>query len=315
MEPKVSICIPAYKQIKFLRKNLTSIASQTFDNYEIILADDSPDNAVELLLKEFHFGDKIKYFRNSPALGSPENWNFAIKKACGEYIKIMHHDDFFTSNNSLKKYIDLLDANPHADFAFSATEILLLESETKKAHFCKQKDLAAIIRFPEKLVVKNVIGAPSATIFRRRNTVFFDSKLKWLVDIDWYIAFIKSNNKIIYSNEKLICTIHGAVGQITQSVQQDKNVQIKEHIHMLEKYRGMADNEELFVLFQLLFHKYEIKTLEDIRKIVDFDADLDGYFQKVCIEKDKNIFIKKAKYWFKRYSLNDYISLIRKKIK
>ena len=71
MNPKVSICIPAYKQLAILRKVLDSILIQSFENYEVIISDDSPDYGVELLIGEFDFKGRLKYSRNQTALGSP----------------------------------------------------------------------------------------------------------------------------------------------------------------------------------------------------------------------------------------------------
>src|SRR3989344_6387452 len=98
---KVSICIPTYKQVDYLRKTLNSVLVQDFHDYELIITDDSSDDSVKNLLKEFDFKGKLKYYHNKIALGSPANWNYSLKQATGEYIKILHHDDFFTADNSL----------------------------------------------------------------------------------------------------------------------------------------------------------------------------------------------------------------------
>ncbi len=52
MSVKVSICIPAYKQVSFLRKCLESVLMQDFTDYELIITDDSPDDSVKQLVNE-----------------------------------------------------------------------------------------------------------------------------------------------------------------------------------------------------------------------------------------------------------------------
>jgi glycosyltransferase involved in cell wall biosynthesis len=105
---KVSICIPAYKQVQFLRVTLESILSQRFTDYEVNITDDSPDDSVEQLVKEFLLDGRIRYSHNPKQLGSPENWNECIRSARGELIKIMHHDDHFTDADSLGRFVDML---------------------------------------------------------------------------------------------------------------------------------------------------------------------------------------------------------------
>lgn len=99
--PKVSICIPTYNNIDEVKHLLRSIESQTFTDYEIIITDDSSDNAIEEYVKEYSF---INYTHNIPSLGHIYNWNAAIEKATGEYIKIMFSDDWFTYDDSLEKW-------------------------------------------------------------------------------------------------------------------------------------------------------------------------------------------------------------------
>ncbi len=129
----VSICIPAYNQTVYLRKVLNSIIEQDFNDYEIIITDDTPDDSIKKLIDEFDFQGRLKYFKNHSALGTPENWNEAIRKAGGEYIKIMHHDDFFTYNHSLAEFVKMLDENPECDFAFSSSLNLDKEFQDSKS--------------------------------------------------------------------------------------------------------------------------------------------------------------------------------------
>ena len=86
----VSICIPTYKQTEYLKKCLESLLAQDFKDYELIISDDTPDDSIEQFLKTILKDHSYSYTRNIPALGMPENWNSAIKKAEGKYIKIKY---------------------------------------------------------------------------------------------------------------------------------------------------------------------------------------------------------------------------------
>ena len=60
------------------------------------------DTVVEKYLNSSVFKFKIQYFKNKTSLGSPLNWLAAISHAKGDWIKIMHDDDYFSSIDSLK---------------------------------------------------------------------------------------------------------------------------------------------------------------------------------------------------------------------
>ena len=89
-EVKVSICIPTYNQVEYLKKCIQSILAQDYLDYEIVISDDSTNDTVKSYIDSLNLNQKISYYRNSPSLGTPENWNHAISKAKGKYIKVLH---------------------------------------------------------------------------------------------------------------------------------------------------------------------------------------------------------------------------------
>jgi glycosyltransferase involved in cell wall biosynthesis len=229
--PKVSVCIPAYNQVKYLKKCIDSVLSQNFSDFELVITDDSPGDIVKDLIAQYNLPDKINYYKNQPSLGSPGNWNAAIGRSTGEYIKVLHHDDWLTDDTCLLKFVRLLDEHPEADFAFCASKIFHLD-KSEGAHRISRDDVENIKRNPLLLYASNLIGGPSATIYRRNTSLLFDTRLKWLVDIDLYIRLLADNRNIVYSPELLVTT--GAVeGRITDECIDNKEVEVTEYLHVL----------------------------------------------------------------------------------
>jgi len=112
---KISIVIPAYikdsSQIIFLENAFDSILKQTFTDYEIVLTDHSTIYDIETLCEKYSNKIKILYIKNFYGRGVPtENVNTALKYCSGEYIKILHCDDFFVDNRALEKIVNTLDS-------------------------------------------------------------------------------------------------------------------------------------------------------------------------------------------------------------
>ena len=90
----VDIIIPAFNAAKYLPLSLESVASQTFDDWQILLVDDgSSDNTAEVaapFLKRF--GPKIKYIKQSNQ-GVSAARNNAIRSSTSEFIAFLDADD------------------------------------------------------------------------------------------------------------------------------------------------------------------------------------------------------------------------------
>ena len=59
--------------------------------------------------------------------GATGNWNEAVRHASGEYIKIMHHDDWFTDRDCLARFVEMLEEHPEADLAFCGSRQVMLD--------------------------------------------------------------------------------------------------------------------------------------------------------------------------------------------
>jgi len=113
--PLISICIPAFQRVNYLRRLLDSIEIQSFRNFETVISDDSPGAEVQELIRSHPLNPKIRYIKNKETLGSPENWNEGIRHAKAGWIKIMHDDDWFSGPGSLQTFADAI-GNKNARF-------------------------------------------------------------------------------------------------------------------------------------------------------------------------------------------------------
>ncbi len=251
---KVSICIPAYNNAAAVGRLLESVEKQTWKDYEVIITDDSNGDEVGKLAEEKGY---VQYFKNEVPLGAATNWNEAVRRSSGEYVKMMHHDDWFTDENSLEAFVDMLERHPEADLAFSGSR--QVEAGRSYDRFLSAEDAALIQEDYRNLFLGNTIGAPSAVIVRRRvlqngqgngaerqnsdgERMLYDEKLTWLVDMEYYMHILKGNPKFVYT-EKPLVSIGVSGGQLTESCRDDQELNAFEHGYIYQKYR-LGEKEE-----------------------------------------------------------------------
>nr|WP_199159123.1 glycosyltransferase [Pedobacter sp. ASV2] len=266
---KVSICIPTYKQLNFLAKTLDSITIQNYKDYEIIITDDTPDNSVLELLNTYDFEDRLKYHKNEITLGSPKNWNKAVSLAEGQYIKIMHHDDYFSYAYSLRKFVEMLDNNPQSDFAFSASITVDISKNDTWVQQPSKKQLEYLSSDPLAPFFGNFIGPPSSTIYRNKKQFCYDENLTWLVDLDFYIKNLQANKHYQYTSATLITGITGTEHNVTTECINNKEVEIREYLYLYKKiYTPKIFFRTKFLIFFIrLFNRYKISSAEELREI------------------------------------------------
>lgn len=230
--PFISICIPAYKRVEYLSRLLHSIAEQEFQDFEVILTDDSPDPSVKQLADQFSSRFSLRYLKNEPALGTPENWNEGMRNARGEWIKLIHDDDWFSDSKSLGRYAAAAGSNPEALIIAPYTNVFL-DEEREQTVFPENWRIRKIEKVPFALIARNCIGPPSVIMHRNDGKLFYDKATKWVVDIDFYIRRLPEERIVVLDQPAVKVGI--SKEQVTFSCVHHPEVEIPENLYLFDK--------------------------------------------------------------------------------
>lgn len=94
--PKISIVIPLYNKVKYIKKTLDSIFDQKYENLEVIIQDGgSGDGSLEIIkdyLIKYH---SVIKFESKKDKGQLDAINKGFNKATGEIITYINADDLY----------------------------------------------------------------------------------------------------------------------------------------------------------------------------------------------------------------------------
>jgi glycosyltransferase involved in cell wall biosynthesis len=118
-EEPISVIIPAYNAERYIGQALESVASQTYQNWEIIVTDDGGTDATGRLVSEFarKTTRNVMLLEHVQSQGPSAARNTAMKAAKGEYIAFLDADDIWMPEH-LGSVCALL-ASGSADLAYA----------------------------------------------------------------------------------------------------------------------------------------------------------------------------------------------------
>lgn len=207
--PKFSIIIPTYEHAELLKRALQSVIMQDFEDWEVIICDDSKSDNVKAYAESMQ-DTRISYVKHDKGETAAENWNFGLSKAQGEHIILMHHDEAIVSPNHLSLIAQKMKEN---EVVISDVEVLY---HGKKRHrLTTHLTQRFVSQHPKLLFFQNTIGPTACLAFRRNQMQLFNPHLTWFVDVEWYYRMLKGKQVLNYPTCK-IQSIHGQEGQISQ---------------------------------------------------------------------------------------------------
>ena len=118
IEPKISVIVPMYNtKEKFFRDLVNCMIAQTYTNWELCLADGSPEENANLK-KYIEKDSRIKYNFLGENKGIAGNTNAAIEMATGDYIALLDHDDVL-AEYALYEVVYAINKYPNSEFLYS----------------------------------------------------------------------------------------------------------------------------------------------------------------------------------------------------
>lgn len=309
--PLISICIPAYQRTAYLKRVLDSVARQSFTDFEVIVTDDSKDDSVEIFLKERAYNFSLQYIHNKPAKGTPLNWTEGMNYARGEWIKIIHDDDWLTGEDSLQQYVNAI--NSSVDCIFSGY-IAHYEKDGKEIDkTISQKRFSRLVNHPYYLFASNEIGPPSVVLFRKTMKELYDPSLKWLVDLEAYIRILLKY-KCVYVNRPLITMSYNET-QVTNDCFGNPDVETKEALIYYKK-SGAATHARVLTYdaWWRLLRNLSIRSKDEIIQYAYGEMIPDFLFHIIEFQKRIPLAILKIGFFSKIFMLISYVVCSIKKL-
>jgi glycosyltransferase involved in cell wall biosynthesis len=121
--PEVSIVLPTFNRLQYLRPAIDSIFAQTFTDWELIVADDGSEGETAAYLAALADPPRVKVLR-LPHTGNPGAVrNAAWRAALGEYIAFLDSDDVWLPQK-LALQIASLRSHPQRGWSHTAFTVI-----------------------------------------------------------------------------------------------------------------------------------------------------------------------------------------------
>lgn len=183
-----SIAIPTYEMngrgSEFLDFSLSQIYSQEFKDFEVIISDNSVDDSIYKVYKNWIDKIDIKYFKNdfNKNDNPSSNINNAILNSSGSWIKVLFLDDFLLPNSLMSIY-NCLNIKENENKKWIVVSCLhTINSDTNNLFNLLNP------RWNDDMHIgHNSIGSPSVLCIKNDDGLeLFDENFKWLMDCDLY---------------------------------------------------------------------------------------------------------------------------------
>ena len=220
--PKLSIATPTHSmkdRSYFLRRLLDSLWNQSFQDFEIVVTDNSDDDTIEKICEWYKTG--IRYFKN-PIKGMAQNTNEAIRQSKGELIKILYLDDYMAHDDALEKIVKHFSGQW---LVSACTHNIKGENITHQIH---------IPSYSEGIQTgNNTIGSPSVLTIKNDKPLMFDEEMTWMLDVVYYKQmYDKYGPPTILKDINVVIGLHS--GQASNTMGDERK--LWEHEYVKKKY-------------------------------------------------------------------------------
>lgn len=269
MVPLISIIVPNYNHAGYLKQRMDSILDQTFQDFEVIILDDSSlDNSWELLLSYATHPKVSHCIRNEINSGSPFNqWKKGIELAIGVWIWIAESDDY-ADKNFLSKAVSHIKHDVSLIYCKSVivnkASVPVELGDWLEAIDVKRWNQdhvnAGLNEIKEYLIYCNIFRNASSVIFRKP-TEFPEVILDMKYAGDWYFwVYILQTGTVSFISEYL--NFFRSHNESTRALSNSKaeNKRYSEYFMVIKYARRMSGLGSL-LLFDFAAYDWLIKDI------------------------------------------------------
>ncbi len=189
MPPRISVIIPTYNQSGTLRRAVSSVLGQTFDNFEIVVVNDASTDETKAVLSRF--GDpRIRTVSHGKNRGAAASRNTGIRESTGDFIAFLDSDDEWLQDK-LSQQIAMIGAAP-PDMQACCTRYFVTLNPYDKSW---RRMLPLEHDWFTHLLRRGCDLSPGSTLMARRSIFeelgLFDETLQRYEDWDWLLRYAR----------------------------------------------------------------------------------------------------------------------------
>lgn len=194
--PLVTVIMPVYNREKIVQRAISSVIQQSYQNYELIIIDDSSDDNTLRIISQYE-NDKIKIISLSKNCGVSNARNVGLEHSQGEYIAYLDSDNVWDPRfiaTNIGAFSEIKDAEFLYSGCFLYSGNDFNPSGYRYGHF-------------NKSLLENRNYIDNNTIFHKKSCLErlsgYDTNLKRFVDWDFALRASESTN--MYSIPIILC--------------------------------------------------------------------------------------------------------------
>ncbi len=127
-QPLVSIVMPAYNAERYIAQSVNSILSQTYKNFELLIADDCSTDRTKEILSSF-IDSRILFYHNDSNQGYLKTCNKLFTLCKGNLVTFQDADDFSLPNRIEKQVNEFL---KNQELGICTSNSVMIDSDGKK---------------------------------------------------------------------------------------------------------------------------------------------------------------------------------------
>ena len=159
-EPLVTVILTVYNRLTFFADALKSVESQTFQDYEVVVADDSGTGAARSAALASN-NPRVRYNANAASIGVALSLRAALVQARGKYVAILNDDDLW-ERDFLARLVAPLEADTNCVLAFCDHAIMSADGRVDEAASDRNTE-----RFGRSRLREGVIADPKGFVLRQ----------------------------------------------------------------------------------------------------------------------------------------------------
>jgi glycosyltransferase involved in cell wall biosynthesis len=194
--PRVSVVVPSYNNASFIEATMDSILAQTFQDFELVVADHSSADGTWERLQRYAADPRVRLLQTETGGGAPANWRRVTAAARGELLKLVCGDDVIYPD-CLRLQVEAMDTSSSVVLVAAQRDLIDARGDV----LLSARGLAGLSgRVSGRVAARhtvvsgsNIFGEPACVLIRRQALLDaggWDGRYPYVIDLSTYVRVL-----------------------------------------------------------------------------------------------------------------------------